>query len=81
LPLLYIFNDLFSLHRLTQIIRKQMITLILGTMLALSALAGASAIVFVVYKMITECHHDYWCHTDRINPELSHGNTEPHYIN
>jgi hypothetical protein len=78
LPLLYIFNDLFSLHRLTQIIRKQMITLILGTGLAMSAFTGACAIVFVIYKMITELHHDYWCHTDCIDPELSHGNAEPH---
>jgi molybdenum cofactor biosynthesis enzyme len=57
-----------------------MIELILGTGLAMSAFAGASAIVFVIYKMITELHHDYWCHTDRIDPELSHGNTEPHYV-
>ena len=55
-----------------------MIELILGTGLAMSAFAGASAIVFVIYKMITELHHDYWCHTDSINPELSHGNAEPH---
>jgi len=55
-----------------------MIELILGTGLAMSAFAGASAIVFVIYKMITELHHDDWCHTDSIDPELSHGNAELH---
>ena len=55
-----------------------MITLILGTGLAMSAFTGACAIVFVIYKMITELHYEYWCHTDCIDPELSHGNAEPH---
>ena len=40
---------------------------------------------FIVGSVMITCffimkpkYHDYWCHTDNVDPEMSHGNSEPH---
>lgn len=30
------------------------------------------------YMVWPKVEHDYWCHTDNIQPDQSHGHAEPH---
>ena len=53
----------------------------LGILLMLSALTGASLIAIFFFRKIFQSHHRgpvYSYSTNRISPEHSHGNSEPH---
>ncbi|MEC8283061.1 MAG: hypothetical protein VX024_00790, partial [SAR324 cluster bacterium] len=53
----------------------------LGILLMLSALTGASLIAIFFFSKIFQSHHRgpvYSSSTNRISPEHSHGNSEPH---
>jgi len=53
----------------------------LGILLMLSALTGASLIAIFFFRKIFQSHHHgpvYSSTTNRILPEQSHGNSEPH---
>ena len=53
-----------------------MFDIVFGGLLFCSFFVGASMITyFFIYQ---PKQHDYWCHTDNVNPEHSHGNSEPH---
>jgi len=53
-----------------------MFDIVFGGLLFGSAFTGASMIAY--FFLYQPNHHDYWCHTDKVDPELSHGNSEPH---
>ena len=53
----------------------------LGILLMLSALTGASLIAIFFFRKIFQSHHRgpvYSSSSNRISPEHSHGNSEPH---
>ena len=52
----------------------------LGVLLILSALTGASLITIFFFRKIFQSHHrgPVYYSTNRISPEHSHGNSEPH---
>ena len=55
--------------------------MILGMLLMLSALTGASLIAIFFFRKIFQSHHRgpiYSSTTNRIPPEHSQGNSEPH---
>jgi hypothetical protein len=53
----------------------------LGILLMLSALTGATLIAIFFFRKLFQSHHHgpiYSSSTNRISPEHSHGNSEPH---